>query len=178
MGLTADDYRNQLAALLPPGPAWDVESSADLYDLIDGLAQEFGRLHGRILTLIEEADPHTTLELLADYERVFGLPAECMADVDRTIDQRRAQLAAQMTASNAPTKAYFIALAASAGYAITITEFLSPNVWQVNAPLNSLAYHTVTGGVNEGLGIWGNQTLECLLTRNKPAHTIVNFAYT
>ena len=40
---TACDYYAQLVALLPPGPAWDVELLPELRDVLLGTAQELAR---------------------------------------------------------------------------------------------------------------------------------------
>jgi len=193
VALTADDFYRQLVALLPAGPAWSVEDSADAAKLLDAWSQEFARVQSRIDALIEEADPRTTYEMLSDWEREFGLPTDCMAGIDQSLQQRRKALVSQMIGTGGQSRAYFIALAAAAGFTITITEFKPYTVgmtvadplygmdwayaWQVNAPLATVSRFLVTGGVNEALSAWGNNLLECLIRRNKPAHTIVNFSY-
>lgn len=194
MALTSADYYNELCALLPPGPAFNTDDQSTLTSFLDAWAQEYGRTQARLDTLIEEADPRTTYELLSDYERIFGLPTQCMYGIMQTLEQRRNALVTQMTATGGQSIAYFISLALTAGFAITITEFTPFNVgmtvnqpiygtdwayaWQVNAPLNTVTTFKVTSGVNEALGTWGNSLLECLINRFKPAHTIALFAYT
>jgi uncharacterized protein YmfQ (DUF2313 family) len=116
-----------------------------------------------------------------------------MDGVSQTLQQRRNALVAQLTGIGDQSRQYFIDLAASAGFTITITEFRPFTVgsrvndpiyneiwrfaWQVNAPQTTVEWFTVTSGVNEGLRSWGNQLLECLISRLKPAHTKVLFAY-
>lgn len=193
MGLVAADYLRALKALLPFGPAWDLDDDSVALKQLDAWSQEFARVQACADALGEDADPRLTYELLADYERIFGLPADCMSGVSQSLEQRRNALVAQMTSMGGQSRAYFIALALSAGFTITITEFRPFNVgmtvadpiygedwayaWQVNAPLNTVTSFLVTSGVNEALGAWGNNLLECLITRFKPAHTIVLFAY-
>lgn len=190
--LTADDYFGQLKALLPPGPAWDMEQSAYASQLLHGWAEELARVYNRAQDLVEESDPRTTLELLLDYERIFGLPTDCMAGQDLTLEQRRQALVSQMVSVGGQSRAYFIALAAAAGYTVTITEFKKHTVLSgVNYPLYDEAWHyawriegadpfvitywKVNGGVNEPLASWGNNLLVCLLRRFKPAHTVLIF---
>ena len=152
MALTFDDFYNQLQDLLPPGPAWDVEQSVNAKQLLLAWATEFARVQADIDRLIDEADPRTTSDLLLDYERIFGLPTDCTAGTDLTLQQRRAALVSQMTSTGGQSRAYFIALAAAVGYTITITEFrphtyLSDftvpfygiewaHIWQVNGANN------------------------------------------
>jgi uncharacterized protein YmfQ (DUF2313 family) len=192
MDLNAADFKNQLANLLPAGPAWDLDgSSAEQF--LDAWAEEFFRAQARAAALITEADPRSTFDLLPDYERIFGLPTDCMIGVDQTLAQRRNALLAQMTSIGGQSRQYFIDLAAAAGFVITITEFKPFSVggtvddvlwgpdwayaWQVNAPPETVTYFRVTSGVNEALASWGNNLLECLINRFKPAHTIAIFAY-
>jgi len=190
--LTAADFYNQLCNLLPPGPAWDREQSAVAAKMLDAWAEELARVYNRAQALVEEADPRTTLELLLDYERIFGLPTDCMAGQDLTLEQRRQALVLQMVSMGGQSRAYFIALAAAAGYTITITEFKKHTVLSgVNYPLYNedwhyawriegadhfpITYWKVNGGVNEPLASWGNNLLVCLLRRFKPAHAVLIF---
>lgn len=192
MGMTADDYLAQLQALLPQGPAWPRDAGATLTKLLQAMADELARIDGRAAQLIEEADPRTTDELLADWERVAGLPDSCVTAAQSTA-QRRAALHAKLTTLGGQSTAYFIALAASLGYTVTITEFHLHTVeddvnyplyghpwrfaWQVNAPQNTVGTLSVTDTVADPLAWWGNELLECVIRRLKPAHTHVLFAY-
>jgi uncharacterized protein YmfQ (DUF2313 family) len=193
--VSADDYTRQLAALLPPGPAWTTDDDAATLTLqLSAWAQEFARVQARAATLIEEADPRGTYELLTDYERLFGLPTVCMYGIEQTLEQRHDALVSQMISVGGQSRAYFIALALAAGFIITITEFTPFTVgmtvadpiygvdwvfaWQVNAATTTVVYFKMTSGVNEALAAWGNQLLECLINRYKPAHTIAIFSYT
>lgn len=190
MGLTAatqQDYEGQLLALRPPGPAWPTED-----DHLAAAAEECARVHNRAAALVAEADPRTTTELLSDWERVAGLPDACTGPL-ATLAERRAALVARLTSIGGQSRAYFIALAASLGYTITITEYrpyqvndhvndplnseLWNFVWQVNAALDTVRRFNVKSGVNEPLATWGNALLECVIRRLAPAHTKVLFAY-
>ena len=192
MGMTADDYLAQLQALLPQGPAWPRDAGATLTKLLHAMADELARVDGRAAQLIEEADPRTTAELLADWERVAGLPDSCVTAAQTTA-QRRAALHARLTTLGGQNVSYFIALAASLGYTVTITEFRLHTVeddveyplyghpwqfaWQINAPLNTVGTLSVTDTVADPLAWWGNELLECVIRRLKPAHTHTLFAY-
>lgn len=195
MALTATDYLAQLQALLPQGFAWPRQADAALTKLLLAWADEMARIDGRAADLVEEVDPRTTAELLADWERVAGLPDSCVVayGVTQTAAQRRNALVAKLTTIGGQSAAYYIALAASLGYTITITEYKTFTVrskvndplndlpWRftftVNAPLNTVRRFTVRSAVNEPLAAWGNELLECVISRLKPAHTHVLFAY-
>lgn len=196
MGLTATDYLAHLQALLPQGPAWPTDADAELTKLLTAWADELARVDGRAAELVEEADPRTTAELLADWERVVGLPDACVAALagTQTTAQRRAALVGKLTTIGGQSAAYYIALAASLGYTITVTEFTLHDVeddvehpltgppwqfaWQVNAALDTVGQLAVTDTVEDPLAWWGNELLECVINRLKPAHTHVLFAYT
>lgn len=195
MGLTGPDYRTQLQALLPRGAAWTRELAAIATKLLDALAEEFARVDGRAESLPAEANPATTAELLADWERVAGLPDPCTGGLEETLQGRRNALVAKLSASGSASIPYFIAVAAALGYTVTIkelkpfrigvtpiTEPLYPSeiifVWQVWAPATTITYFTIgQSGINEPLRRWGDALLECRINQLKPAHTAVFFIY-
>lgn len=196
MVVAASDYLRQLQALLPHGAAWPRDDDATITRLLQALADELARVDGRAQQLVEEADPRTTAELFFDWERVAGLPDACAQAFggDQTMAQRRAALVGRLTTLGGQSPAYFIGLAATLGYAITITEFRAHCVnddveyplydtawnfaWQVNAALNTVTEITVDSTADDPLAAWGNALLECVIKRLKPAHTTVLFSYT
>ena len=196
MALIDTDYLHQLQALLPPGPAWQKDDNALLTRVLSGLSGELARVDGRAWQIAEEADPRTVAELFADWERVTGLPDACAVAFGgtQTAAQRRAALLGRLTTMGGQSPAYYIALAASIGYAITITEFRAHTVeddvnyalfggawdfaWQVNAALNTINEITVDMTVEDPLAAWGNALLECVINRLKPAHTTLLYSYT
>lgn len=195
MGLTSAAYLEQLQKLLPTGPAWlnKINPTSVLYKVLAGSVIEFSRIDARSGVLIEEVDPRTTYELLEDWERVAGLPTEC-AGLGDTIQTRRNQLVSVLTSRGGQSKAYYLALAAAAGFTITIDEFFTMTVdddvddslydetwaftWRVNAPaVTVLDFRAGQSAAGERLRTWGNEVLECLINHYKPAHTNVLFAY-
>jgi uncharacterized protein YmfQ (DUF2313 family) len=195
MGMTNTDYLQQLQALLPRGPAWPREASPSTR-LFNGLAQELARVEGRALALVDEADPRTTAELFADWERVTGLPDACAVAFggEQTTAQRRAALVGRLATMGGQSAAYYVGLAAALGYAVTVGEFAEHTVnddvehplfslawsfaWQVSAALNTVTDLTVDSTVDEPLAAWGNSLLECVVKRLAPSHTTVLFSYT
>lgn len=194
--MTANEYLAQLQALLPQGPAWPREANAALTQLLAAWADELARVDGRAADLIEEADPRTTAELLADWERVADLPDACVAayGITQTTAQRRAALVAKLTTIGGQSAAYFISLAASLGYTISVTEFAPftagsdagddltngdwAYAWQVNAPQETIIeFSAGASSAGDPLRAWGNELLECVIRRLRPAHTHVLFAY-
>ncbi len=192
---TAAEYREQLKALLPPGQAFPRDPGTTLHDLLDGMSIELARVDERAGVLPQEANPATTMELLSDWERVAGLPDKCSGVLEETLQGRRNALLTKLTSTGGQSAAYFIELAASLGYTVTIEEFRPFRVgrsragdaltngpwaftWLVRAPEVSVtSFRVGQSAVGERLRTWGNDTLECKLNQLKPAHTIAIFAY-
>lgn len=187
------DYAAALQALLPVGAAWTFEKGALLTQLIDAIAVEFARVDARGADLREEADPRTALELLADWERVTGLPDPCAGQAD-TIAERRARVVRVLTARGGQSPAYFVALAAALGIEIEIEEIrpfragmsaagdrcAAPpwnHVWVARAPETTIRYFRAGSAAGEPLTSWGNAILACVLQRFKPAHTRLIITY-
>lgn len=91
MGVTAASYARMLSELLPPGRLWSLVSST-LHNVLLASADELERIDGRAADMIEEADPSTATELLAEYERELGL------DEAATDAERRARIVSRLVA--------------------------------------------------------------------------------
>lgn len=196
MGLSADDYLAQAQALLPPGPAWPRDPAAYVTRLLLALSDEFARADQSASALLDEADPRTTSQLLIDWERVAGLPDGCVvsAGSELSTSQRRSALLARLTMQGAQSASYYVALAESLGYLVSVQEFdvfdVNDDVetpiygedwvhaWQVTGALNQPVDFTTESLVSDALSAWSNAVLECVLNRFKPAHSVLVFAYT
>lgn len=192
MSLNAENYLQQLQALLPSGLAWAKSSSTILAKLLNAFSEEFKRVDYRADDVLNEADPRTTNELLAEWEYIAGLPDLCTG-IPATIALRRELLVSKLTNVGGQSKQFYIDLATKLGFTITITEFKCYRVnsrvnealndsdwaftWRVNSAQNTVRTFNVSSRVNEPLASWGNTALECAITRLKPAHTYVQFAY-
>lgn len=146
---TRQEYREALAALLPTGPAWPRQPDGVLMQFLEALAVELERLDQRAAQLHAETDPASVTELLADWERVVGLPDPCVTAA-QTLAERRLALEGRLTAVGGQSRAFFIALASRLGYSVTIDEFTSAgaataagitftgdewaHIWRVNVP--------------------------------------------
>lgn len=192
---TAAEYREQLKALLPPGQAFPRDPGTTLHDLLDGMSLELARVDDRASALPQEVNPNTTLELLPDWERVAGLPDKCSGALEETLQGRRNALLAKLTSTGGQSADYFIQLAASLGYAVTIEVFrpfragrsaagdvLSNGdwafAWRIHAPdVTVIPFRAGLSVAGERLRVWGSDTLECKIRQLAPAHTIPIFAY-
>lgn len=191
---TSEEYKRQGLKLLPQGIAWYFESDRNVPKLINAFADEMEIVDGAAESFLHEFFPDTTTQFLPDWERVAGLPDPC-SGLAATIGLRRQDLIARLTAVGGQSRQYFIDLAASLGYTITITEF-NPfrtgisrtgdplydeewqHAWQVNGIENEIQYFRVgVSAAGDALRSWGQTRLECLLNRLKPANTILLFDY-
>lgn len=198
---SAAAYQSQLAGLLPRGRAWPRDNDSSLMQLMQAEADELARVDGRVSDLFEEVDPLTTLELIEQWEHVAGLPDACIAAPD-SIAERRAAIHARITGIGGQTRAYFIGLAATLGFAITIDEFRPfragsragqrlyndawAHVWRVNVQPAAIDgglgvtlryFRAGRSAAGERLVGFGSLDLECIFRRAAPAHTTVIFAY-
>lgn len=171
VAISVRNYREQLRAHLPPGPALDDAGEGKLTDLMDGLAAEFQRIDARGGDLLDEADPRTADEMLADWERLTGLVAG-----DQTDAARRNAVVAKLTSNSAPSRAFLIQQAATLGYTVTIVE------------RHARRYRALLGDLYGGIAwqfVWevhvadvaAAPDLEALLKSYAPAHTVVHFIY-
>lgn len=137
--------------------------------------------------------PFNSTVTLSDWERVY----EIVPRDGATQQERRQNVLAKMAATGGVSRPYFINLAASMGYTITITEprafqvgvnrcgdrLYTPDiqwVWQVNVlSAATPAYHFRTGSsvVGEPLLAFGESVLESMFNDLKPAFTFCYFTY-
>lgn len=190
MALTADDYVALINGLTPRGPAWVDGKVREIWSI------ELARLDARIWHLLEEADPRTTDELLADWERVLGLPDDCMAGLPLSINERRLVAWQRLTELGGQSRQYFINLAEQFGEpGVTITEFRQMTcnddcndalcsqadefVWQVNFPhpADNARLMNCNDDCNDALQMYTPALAECPISERKPAHTEVIFSY-
>lgn len=193
---TAQDYLWQFQRLLPRGRIWHRGwGTVQAEDLLT-LMPTWARLHASANGLIPDAFPCSTVNLLPEWEATLGLPDPCIGELD-TLEERQQAVCLKFTARGGQSAEYFIRLAASLGYTITIETFRPfyasegrvdeplyddqwGYVWQVNVigGANTIIYFRVGDStVDEPLVAFGNTTLECLLTAAAPAHTQIIFAY-
>lgn len=191
MGLI-DEYRDLQRRLLPPGVIWRRAVDGEVGRWIAAFADEFARVHERAQTLVVEADPRTTDEMLAAWERNAGLPESC-APAALTLDERRAALTGRLSARGGQSIAYFVGLAATLGLTITISEFdpfvagspcgvpIGGDAWQfaylVHAPAGPHVVAVAGSPAGCWLESWAQPMLECALRKLRPAHTFVLFVY-
>lgn len=191
---TAADYTVLLQQLLPPGRAWTRAPGAVLTRLLAAWAAEFARLDARADDLLAEVDPRQSYELLADWERVLGLPDGC-SPVLGTVAERRAAVVQKLAVQGGQTRAFYVAMAAALGFEVVIHD-LDPDVgdfapgldvsggkwrlvWRVEVltQVDYAVFRVGSGRVGDRLVEGGALDLECVIRRAAPAHTQVIFTY-
>lgn len=194
--------RARVRSLFPRGAAWRLkeESGSNLRNLMNSLAIEACRIEERALELIEEVDPRTTTELLTDWERLTGLPDECEPSPENlTINERRARVVQVLTTSGGQNAQFYVDLAASFGITIEVTDVsdqppfragrsragdrLTNGNWVytfiISAPASEATrFRAGLSRAGDRLLDVSNPTLECLINKYKPAHTIALITFT
>lgn len=193
--LRQPDFLAAAHALMPRGAAWSREPGTVLDSVLAAMATRMDAQQGRVVAFGDrESFPAAATELLAEWERSYGLPDECGGEGD-SLEQRRAALLARIAESGGQSRAYFIAVAAALGFAVTITEFRPARIgaaaigdpiysegwiftWRINAPESTvIAARIGLSSIGDPLRSFGNTRLECVIRRIKPAQTTVLFAY-
>lgn len=120
---TGADYADAMQTLLPRGQAWPRWLKAVLMQVVTGLTRIWGDFELMASKLLEvDSDPRLTIDLLPDWERNWGLPDPCYA-APTSLDERHLALLMRMTIEGGQSREFFIGIAASLGYSITITEY-------------------------------------------------------
>lgn len=184
------NYRNLLARLLPPvayspdEPRLNAEITAEgnTFNLIDNTASG----------VLGAVTPFNAGSLLGDWERILDLTP----GTDDSWQQRLEAVLIKLAETGGLSRDYFIRLAATAGYDITIDEFEPFRagvsragdtiydagiiwVWAVNVKSSITVYYFRAGEscAGESIGTFGNNVLESIFQNLKPAHTFCYFTY-
>ncbi len=180
MGVTLRDrYTGLIAALLPPGRAWPRDNASWMHRMAEGLADECARIHERGDDLLAEMDPSRCIEMLPEWETSKGLPGPCASALG-TLGERRQALMARVFSIGDQRPGFFIDLAKSVGYDVTITENVGgdPTVWRINAPATTVRWFRAgRNRAGDRIRQWGNDLLECTIRQANPAHLILLFGY-
>lgn len=188
MAQTATAYGRMLKKLLPPGRLWDLLPDSILSLVCLGIGDELNRAESRGEDVIDETDPRTATETLAEWEAMLALPDEDVVDLPDTDAKRRLAITAKFTRYGGQTPAYFLRLAAQCGYDSDqnyVTEGYAETVFRSGRGrsgevIRGAAWAHVWEMTIEvpGLGDFLTQDeLEAIIRRAAPAHTVVIFNY-
>lgn len=186
------NHADLLALLLPPTSLDPNGSLLGAELLAEGNALDADLMSAG--ELLDESDPRVAVQLLTDWERVAGLP-DAGTFLPTTMQERRNSVVARITGIGGASAAYFIALAKSIGYDVTIDDYrpfragLSDagdpltnemwiHWWMVRAAaVTTFDFKAGASSAGDPVRSWGVEPLECLIKKFKPAHTDVTFAY-
>lgn len=202
-GLTANEYRQQLFALLPQGIVWNAEPTSTLQRLLGGQAVEFGRIDERGGALLIEADPRQALYTFEEWEASYGLPSAC-APASQSMADRKAALIGRILGRGGMTAQDYLDLAEGLGYAgAQVLEFREATVevetptghtgavigddingadwdltWRVLLPNGVVRESVVEEAViGDPLRSWGDELIECSLRHAAPSWLILQVGY-
>jgi uncharacterized protein YmfQ (DUF2313 family) len=177
---SAAEYARALLYALPFGVVWPKDTDTQQASVAGALSQTFARLDERTLELLDDSPAGGALvEMLPEWESTLGLPDPCAGTLP-TLALRQSSVLARLRTSGGQSIPYFVSIAAALGIVVTISEFRPfcagqtlpapvysdawAYVWRVNAPASTPSFARLA--------------LECTLGRVKPAHTLLQFAYT
>ena len=133
--------------------------------------------------------------MLSDWERIAGLPDQCIGSLSATEAQRRNDLVARLSDIGSSNPSEFITMVENLGFTNVQVEEFSPSspgpggvvtdtddwwfVWRISVEETSDEVLFRTGDARSGdlLLDFGDNGLECYINTRKPAHTLVLFAY-
>lgn len=118
------DFVEVMAALLPQGDAWRLDSNPELKQRLTAMAHTFARLDADIDAMFDESLPSKTVAWLSDWETDWGLPDNSCVPAPTTLPQRQQLLGARVTAIGGDDRKRLLDTAAKLGNpSIGITEF-------------------------------------------------------
>jgi len=176
-GLGEADYLRAAQDLLPWGVVWSREAGSVMTRFWSAVAAECARIDAAICRLFNEADPRTSLDLLPDWERVVGIPDDCLTR-PADLAARRRLVVAKLTMQGGQSIPWFTELAGLLGFQIDIQEQhpLTAGCGGVNAPVGGCPFWWIVHVRCQEPGS-SRAELECLIRRFKPAHSKVSFVY-
>lgn len=182
-----NQYIKLLRKLLPRGRAWNPDGVV-FSQVLAGKAVELARVDTRIDDLMRERDTRYTVELLPEQEAEYGIAlitggfnSAAFSNgfaAPATNAERQLALNTKLRKLGALTKAYYIALAATLGYTVTIDQYTP--FWsglgvsgQACGDQTNIFYWRVNVYTSPYKPVIGYNDLIALLTPLRPAHTII-----
>jgi uncharacterized protein YmfQ (DUF2313 family) len=189
------EWDGELKNLLPTGIAWDYDEGSNTDLLIKALESELERAEHSAVDLFYNILPDSTTTLLEDWERICGLPDSCTQFVEFNADERRENVVAKLNETGGQSRAYYLNIANKLGYPdAEIVEYeptrigddIDNSLWDeswvfvwdmVNTGIKIVEAKIGASFIGDPIRRWGNEALECAISQNAPAHTLVRFVY-
>lgn len=175
-------YTRQLKALLPPGVLYNLEPDSVLSRLLEGCADELMRVNARGADLVNESDPRTATETLADWEQMLSLPDEFVTEIPGTTAQRRSAITAKYVGRGGQDLTFFTALVGACGYTLNLVEIFHSQILRAGFRVNDRCYdqtyaYTMRLTVTAGGGALAAADFERVVRSRTHAGVIVQFVY-
>lgn len=184
----------ELLALSPAGDALPLDGSGNWPQMLMPLATEISRFESFAEEMLIEVDPGEAQYLLPDYERVLGPDPYGRDATALTLADQQALTLSRWVTRYGVRPADFIALAASFGIAITITEYELTTIgafigvflvghpteftWVVKMPAAVVEDAYVNeSSIGDFLDSFAPSLVEPVIAGRAPAHTTPIFNY-
>lgn len=184
-------YSELLKALIP-STAYDTKAPLLTAEL-DAEGNALDLSSAKAMAVQDGVTPIYADDLLSDWERVLGLSA----DADSSYQERLQKVLAKLAEIGGLSRDYFIDIARSVGYTITIEEldifrasesragdYLYEDeiiwVWQINVVGGSIPtylFRAAESSAGDSLEDFGDTIIEATFNDLKPAHTLCLFTY-
>lgn len=176
-----EECTNSLARYHPDGKLFLGKNinSTNYHKFLRGLSEELCRAQDLLITYITEILPDQTTLLIEEYERALGIPDSCL-DNTGTVSERRRNILAKLASSGLQTSQDFIDFAKIFGYVnpdpgeITVSQGVSKFEIIITFPVANSPVFPFTFPIP--FGSTGQSTVECLLTKLKPANCRITFS--
>lgn len=200
-GLILEKYRKIIRDLFPRGSAWESknEKGTVMRKVLDSLGYEPCRIEEASRAFIDDVFPDTTDNLLVDWERLLNLPDECEKEPENlTIQERRERIIQVLTTLGGQNVTFYKELVNNFGIDIDVIDVedqppfragygragdkLTNGNWRyafvITAPVeNATVFRAGLSRAGDPLRSFSNPTIECLINKHKPAHTIALFRF-
>jgi len=173
---TNADYLLTLQQLLPPGVIWTRDPDRRLTLLLQGIADEVVRAHNYVTTGFEEADPQTTTNLIAEWERACGLPEFGVFPV--LIADRRHVLIVKLRNVGGASEPHWEAFALLYGFAVDVEDGPWTFYWTASCPAQ-IHRMDCNDECNSPLITFSSVVMPMVLAweKYKPAHTAIYWTH-
>lgn len=193
VALTHEQHAQKLADYLPGGRLFRSKNIANsnTRKLLLGIAHELFTADGYLRDFQEDIAPSVTIYFISEWEKALGIPDDCFTG-NGALDERRRDILIKLASLGVQTAADFVSLAALFGIDVTIESGIAAITFPltfpvlmfdtekdarftiiVNSTVDAASRFPFTFPITFGDATLG--TLECLLTKLKPANCDIIF---
>ncbi|EGG3071011.1 DUF2313 domain-containing protein [Salmonella enterica] len=187
-----EQYLEALSALMPRGQAWTKAPGSVQQSVLSALARSYARSDRAAVSMLKASFPATATDFLTEWETSLGLPDACGIS-ETGVGARQQAILARLAFSGGQSRQFYITLAKSMGYDITLSVFRQaraglshcgdalngddwPSCLQVTLPgMNYIPALCQRSYCGDPLRSWGNRRLACTVSRQIQSHTAVLF---